>query len=702
MTSRWIDADALAYTITGGGAMTPVPATADVALRLYAARLLGCDASLVLHGGGNVSVKGTYQTVFGETVPALFIKASGRDLATLDVGDLCPVDLARATALCALSALDDEALANALRLCLLDSRTPTPSIETPMHAVLPHKFVDHSHADVVTAITNREHGASLIREALGDRVAVVPYVRPGLALAKAVADAYEQTPDVEGIVLMNHGLVTFGPDAKTSYERHLTLTNECEVFLARKAPARVLVGGVCANQSNRGGVELAPKIRGLLARRHENAEHTFDRSILDWRAGDALMAVINGELAASFCESGPLTGDHLIRTKARYAYVPKPQLGDRNALDRQLAETIARFAAAYRSYLADAGETSAGDVLPQVVVVPGVGLFAQGTTLADARITADIAESTLLTKARSHGLGPFVGLTAEHLRDMELRPLQVRKMPDPSRRPLTGQVVLISGGGGAIGCAIGETCAEAGAHVALADVDRSRLDRAVARINAGADGERAFGVPMDVTDEHSVRSGYDAVVRQFGGVDVVVANAGVAHVAPIETLELADFQRVMSVNASGYLLVMREGIRVLKRQGLGGSIVINASKNVFAPGAAFGAYSASKAAGHQLGKVAAIELAGDNIRVNMINADAVFGDAETSSGLWDQVGPDRARARGLAADALPEFYRQRSLLKVAVTGRHVGHAVVFFASHATPTTGATLPVDGGVADAFPR
>ncbi len=207
---------------------------------------------------------------------------------------------------------------------------------------------------------------------------------------------------------------------------------------------------------------------------------------------------------------------------------------------------------------------------------------------------------------------------------------------------------------------------------------------------------------MDVTHETGVRSGFDQIVRLFGGVDVIVPNAGIAHVSPIESMQVADFTRVMTINATGYLLVMREGIRILKQQGIGGNIVLSASKNVFGPGKDFGAYSASKAAGHQLGKVAAIELAPDNIRVNMINADAVFGDEEISSGLWDEVGPDRAKTHGLATEDLPEYYRGRNLLRARVTGRHVGRAVVFFASNATPTTGATLPVDGGIVEAFPR
>jgi len=263
-------------------------------------------------------------------------------------------------------------------------------------------------------------------------------------------------------------------------------------------------------------------------------------------------------------------------------------------------------------------------------------------------------------------------------------------------------VVAVSGGAGAIGSAIAEICALAGAHVVVTDLDRRRLMPVVQRIEKLAGTGTALAVVMDVTDEASVRRGFDEIARAFGGVDVVVPNAGIAHVASIEDLSAADFRRVMEVNATGYLLFMREGVRLMKQQGLGGHIVVISSKNVFAPGKEFAAYSASKAAAHQLGRLAAIELAPDGIRVNMLTPDAVFGDDRTPSGLWSEVAPRRAKTHDLTAEELPEYYRKRNLLQVRVLGRHVGNAVVFFAGNATPTTGAVLPIDGGLPDAFPR
>jgi NAD(P)-dependent dehydrogenase (short-subunit alcohol dehydrogenase family) len=282
---------------------------------------------------------------------------------------------------------------------------------------------------------------------------------------------------------------------------------------------------------------------------------------------------------------------------------------------------------------------------------------------------------------------------------MEYWSLEQAKLGKEVEKALARQVALVTGAAGAIGVATCIELAKAGAHVVLTDVDAEGLERARGKV---AKAGPCIALKMDVTDETSVAEAFDQVCATYGGVDVVVANAGIAHVSSLAELEMKQLRRVLDVNLGGYFLTLRAAMRLMRAQGTGGNVVINASKNVFAPGADFGAYSASKAAGHQLGKVAAIELAPLGIRVNMINADAVFAEGDTASGLWREIGPDRARSRGIAPEKLQEFYRERNLLHAEVTGAHVGRAVVFFASNQTPTTGATLPVDGGIAAAFPR
>ena len=336
-----------------------------------------------------------------------------------------------------------------------------------------------------------------------------------------------------------------------------------------------------------------------------------------------------------------------------------------------------------------------------MILVPGIGIFTAGRTKQDARIAADIAEHTLRAKALANSIGRYTALSDADLFDMEYWSLEQAKLGKAKEPVLAGQVALVTGAAGAIGFAVCRKLVEAGAHVVVTDLEQGRLDAAVAELDPKRRG-LAAGVVMDVTDERSVASGLDQASRLYGGIDILVLNAGIAHVSAIEETEPAAFRRVVDVNLVGYFLVLRTAAALLRRQGTGGNVIVNSSKNVFGPGADFGAYSASKAGAHQLGKVAALELAAAGVRVNMVNADAVFGDAARPSGLWQEVGPARARSRGLEPAELQHYYRSRNLLKATVTGEHVGNAVVFFASNLTPTTGATLPVDGGIPEAFPR
>ncbi len=677
----------------------------DFARRLYSARLIGRDPSLVLHGGGNVSLKSEVKNVLGETVATACVKVSGCDLATIKPNELPSLHLDRLRTLRVLSHLDDEAMVNECRCNLFDTKSATPSIETLLHAFLTHRYIDHSHADAVLTLTNQKDGEAAIRSALGDRmarVAIVPYIKPGFALAKAVAEAVDRTPDCEGVILLQHGLVTFGDDARTSYERHIDLVDACERFIDSRVDGRPLsISFESDVEPKTAASMIAPTLRGLLARDCERDGGRIG-PILEWRGSRDVLAILNSTEAATFASAGAITGDHLIRTRIKPVLLTDPALGDNETLSQQLAKCVADYRASYESYLREFGcNADLADTSPRVVLIQGAGVFAWGNTKHDACVAADIAEHTLQVQSLAHRMGGYVPLSQKHLFDMEFRGLQTAKVASPDTRPLAGRVVAISGAAGAIGAGIAEACVDAGAHVALSDLDTDRLTPVVDRLNAKNTG-RAFGLKMDVTDEASVVDGFDEIARTFGGVDVVVPNAGIAHVCSLEEMDVADFRRVIEINATGTMLFMREGIRLLKRQAIGGHLVVISSKNVAGPGKDFGAYSASKAAAHQLGRVAALELAGDGIRVNMVTPDAVFGDASTPSGLWETVGPQRAKSRGMKESDLADFYRERSLLKVPVLAKHVGNAVVFFASAATPTTGAVLPVDGGNAEAFPR
>lgn len=701
MRSRWNEAEAAAAV-----ERWVVPYGKDLALRVYTSRLIGADPSLVLHGGGNTSLKTPVKTVFGDEITALFVKGSGCDLQAIEPAGFTALQLAPLARLRQLDDLSEAGMISQLRLSQLDAAAPSPSVETLLHAFLPYRYIDHSHANVVLCLSNQPAGDRLLREAVGEQVIVLPYITPGFPLAKEVARVVEQQPAARGIIVAKHGLFTFADDARTAYERHIEAVDACERFLAARQPKRLFTPRYTVEARPADlAAQAAPILRGLLAERTESEDIQYRRLLLDWRADDEVLAFVNSAQATTLASTGPLTPDHVIRTKPFALHVASPIWDDAPRLRQQLAEAVAEFVRRYEAYVSqhnDGTGNAKSDPFPRVVFLPGAGVFCFGRTKTEARIAADITVQGLRAKAIAHAMGGYESASTEHLYMMEHWSLQRAKLGRTAALPLERQVVFITGAAGAIGYGIAKVCAEAGAHLVLTDIDAKRLGPVAERIEKAHGRGSATAIPMDVTDAASVRAGFDEACRSYGGVDVVVVNAGIAHVAAVAELCDADLDRVMAVNFTGAFLTIREGVRALRAQALGGNIVINSSKNVFGPGKDFGAYSASKAAAHQLGKVAAIELAAEGIRVNMINADAIFAEDDVASGLWATVGPDRARSRGLKLEELPEYYRGRNLLRARVTARHVGNAVVFFASNRTPTTGATLPVDGGVVEAFPR
>lgn len=678
----------------------------ELALRVYTSRLIGRDPSLVMHGGGNTSVKGVHKDLLGRELPAIYVKGSGWNLDSIEPPGFPGLDLAYLKQLRELDSLSDEAMVNELRTHMFDASGPTPSVETLLHAFLPHTFVDHSHADAILALTNRPDGEALVRELFGDRIGIVPYVMPGFALAKLCAEVYERQPNVQGLVLLKHGFFTFGETARESYERHIEFVSIAEDWLTReKASGRRLTSQYDAPDTPEHlCARIAPVLRGLLAEATGEPDAPWRRMVMEWRATDEILEFVNSAELATLALTGPLTPDHVIRTKSMPLVVFEP---DFDGLDEQLGHAVTAYRRAYNQYFArmvfEKGvQRTRLDDFPRVVLVPGVGMLTFGPTKKDARIAADIYEHTIRVKTLVHATGEYEALPEGDLFDVEYWPLEQAKLGKSKPKLLQGQVAMVTGAAGAIGSAVAESLIEAGAHVVLSDIHAEKLSETCEDLGARHGKDARRGVVCDVTAEASVRVLFDEVARLYGGVDIIVPNAGIALSKPLEAIEVEEWKRVLEVNLNGYFLVMREAAVALRRQRTGGHIIVIGSKNTMAPGAEFAAYSASKAAGHQLAKVAALELAAEGIRVNVIAPDAVFGNEKHPSGLWGEVGPDRAKAHGIEFEKLEEHYRNRNLLRARVTGKHVGNAVVFFATNQTPTTGATLPVDGGIAAAFPR
>ncbi|MGA2072214.1 MAG: bifunctional aldolase/short-chain dehydrogenase [Terriglobia bacterium] len=702
MKNQWSDEDASLFV-----ALYAEKWGEDLALRTYASRLVGAEESLVLHGGGNTSVKGFVTNLLGEQIPAIYVKASGCDLANIEPEGQSAVDLEFLKRLRVLEDLSDDAMADEFRAHLFNPHAATPSIETLAHAFLPHKFIDHTHADAVLALTNQAEAAMRAREALGEDVILLDYVKPGFKLAKAVATAYESQQDAKSMVWMRHGLVTWGATARESYEATIEVVSRAERYLAQHASKPLVVQvSTPPTQAEQRLVAVAPLVRGLLAEPSGNADRPYLRVILQSLTDRATLNFVDSDRGKQIALSPPLTSDHLIRTKALPLWVDSPAYENPTRLRQQLTTALEEYKTAYTAYVErNSSRLPEGlrrfDPLPRVLLLPGLGALCAGRNVHEARIARDITAHTLAVKTQIAAMGTYEGLSESHLFEMEYHTLQHAKLGAREELPLARAVAVITGAAGAIGSAIAQGLLENGCHVAVTDLAGQPLLNLVADLKENF-GERVTGVAMDVTDAASVAGGFETITKTWGGVDLVIVNAGIALVSSLAEMKLEAFQKLERVNTEGTLLTLAEAGRHFKYQGTGGDIVAVSTKNVFAPGAKFGAYSATKAASHQLARIASLEMAEIGVRVNMVSPDAVFSHGSRRSGLWAEVGPDRMRARGLDEKGLEEYYQNRNLLKARVTAQHVANAVLFFATRQTPTTGATIPVDGGLPDSTPR
>lgn len=669
----------------------------DLALRIYTSHLIGKEPNLVLHGGGNTSVKSSYTNILGQTIEAIYVKGSGADLADLDEKGLPGLDLNYLRELRKLDKLSDEEMVNQLRTHMFDFSAPTPSVETLLHAFLPAKYIDHSHADAILALTNSEASAIWLEECFGSDVIYVPYVMPGFVLAKLCADCFERESTKKVMILLKHGLFTWGESARDAYELHIETVQRAESYLQKKlkssAPKSI-------ESSIVGSPEKAcvlPALRGALAVTAASGSIN-KRFILELRQSSEIDSFINAKNKLSLSQSAPLTPDHIIRTKAVPLILELAGSESNEQLREKIEAALKLYATDYERYFQHCSQARAVkkeklDSKPRVILIPGLGLVTCAESKSAAKIVADIYEHTISVKLKVNQLSSYQGLPQEDLFDVEYWSLEQAKLGKLAPKPLQGQVALISGAAGAIGIGIAKVLKQAGAEVIVTDISNSK---------ELADELGVYGWDMDVSSENSVAASFSKAISEFGGLDIVVPNAGIAVSGTIENTSSQILKKVFEVNFNGVFNTIREGAKILKRQGNGGNIVIISTKNVFAPGKEFGLYSSSKAAAHQIGKIAALELAGFGIRVNMVNPDAVFGTIDHPSKLWQSVGPDRAKAHGIEFQNLPDFYKHRNLLKTTVTAEDVGRAVLFFASNQTPTTGASLAVDGGIAEAFAR
>lgn len=677
MKSLWNDADAekmvAHYAAKGVGR--------ELALRVYTTRLLGGEPRLVLHGGGNTSVKLKVEDLLGEEWDVLCVKGSGWDMAVIEPAGLPAVKLGSLLRARKLDRLSDEDMVALQRANLIDPASPNPSVETLLHAFLPHRFVDHTHSTAVLAIVDQEDSEPLCRKVFGPKMGFVPYIKPGFDLAKAAAEIFERDRSVEGLILDKHGIFTFGDTAREAYERMIAHVSAAEDYVAAAARPVAKADALPAKLATAG--EIAPILRGSVA--FPRGEGKFDRFIADFRTSDAVRDFISRRDLPRLAETGVSTPDLSIRIKTGPIVLAAPDATDLAGYARDVRERVAAYVAAYTDYFTgndarDDVKRTMLDPMPRLALVPGLGMFGFGRTLKDARIASDVGEMWIEAVAGAEAVGKFHPLSKPELFELEYWSLEQAKLAGAKSLPLTGQVVLVTGGAGAIGASTARLFAANGAHAVVAD-----LDGAKAKESAKAAGNGSIGVACDVTDPASVRAAFDAAVAAFGGVDIVVSNAGAAWEGGIGEIDDALLRQSFELNFFAHQTVAQNAVRLFKLQRTGGSLLFNTSKQAVNPGANFGAYGLPKAATLFLSRQYALEYGKIGVRSNAVNADRI-----RSGLLTGDMIASRSKARGLSE----KDYMSGNLLGLEVSAEHVAQAFLHHAL-AERTTGDVTTVDGG-------
>ena len=676
MKSAWVERDAKQAVSRYGRAGI----AADLALQVYSTRLLG-DPKLVLHGGGNTSLKSTARDLSGEAADVLYVKGSGSDMGVIEPAGFPAVRLEPLRALRARKEVSDADMERVQRAYLIDPQAPSPSVEMLLHAFMPAKFVDHTHAIAVLSLIDQPNAEDLCAETFGERLGFVPYRRPGFGLAKKAAEVFDKNPKVEGLILAKHGIFTFGDDAREAYERMIECVSRAESRLnkGRKVLASAKLPSAVAS-----AVDVAPVLRGACAMRDAHGEGAHQRPILDFRGGDAILNYVNGKGLARYARAGVITPDHVIRTKPWPLILPVPQAGKLDAFRSAAHRAVQQFGAVYTAYFARHKARIAGaamhDPLPRVVLVPGLGLFGLGESAKDAAIAADIAQAAAEGITGAEAIGRFASISPADMFDVEYWPLELAKLGARRHRPLAGQVAVVTGAGGAIGAAVARVFAAAGAEVALLDINEK-----AAQEKAKAVGGRALALQCDVTDARSVAAAFDRAVATFGGVDVAISNAGAAWQGKIGEVDEAVLRKSFELNFFAHQKVAQAAVKIMLAQGTGGCLLFNVSKQAVNPGADFGPYGLPKAATLFLVRQYALDYGADGIRANAVNADRI-----RSGLLTDEFIKQRAKARGVSE----KDYMSGNLLGREVTADDVAQAFLAQAL-ALKTTADVTTVDGG-------
>jgi len=673
-------------------------------LLLYRSNLLGSDLRITNYGGGNTSAKVAMKDpLTAKEVEVLWVKGSGGDLGSMKKDGFATLYVDKLLALKSLYrglAQEDE-MAGYFPHCTFDLNPRATSIDTPPHCFIPHRHIDHMHADATIALAAARNGERLTREVFGDEIGWVPWQRPGFDLGLKVGRLAEERKGMNGLVLGSHGLVTWGPTSRDCYRTTLRIIQRAADWLDEHGKPEPFGPTVAPplSEAERHALlaELAPGLRGLLS--------PLSSKVMHYAEAPAILEFVGSKRCAELAARGTTCPDHFLRTRVRPLFLPfDPAKEGAKELRERLPALVEAYRADYTAYYErckHADSPAMRDPYPVLVLVPGLGLLSFQKDKATARVAAEYYVNTINVMRWAEGVDEYAPISEQDAFDIEywqLEEAKLQRLPKP--KSLEGKIALVTGGAGGIGSATARRLLAEGASVVLADLDEASLPVAVAELGQAFGADRVRGVRCNVTDEASVAGAFARAVREYGGLDILVSNAGIASASPFDETTLATWQKNLDILATGYFLVSREAFRLLKRQGGGGSIVFVGSKNGLVASAGAAAYSTAKAAELHLARCLALEGAELGIRVNVVNPDAVIRGSRIWGGSWKA---ERAASNRIGEDDIEEFYRKRSLLKRSVFPEDVAEAVFYFASDlSAKSTGNILNVDAGHLAAFTR
>ena len=668
---------------------------------VYRSNILGVDRSVANWGGGNTSTKSIEKDFRGNEMEVMWVKGSGSDLATMTGKNFTGLKMEDIRPLLELDDMSDEDMVNYLAHCMIDAKHPRSSIETLLHAFLPYKHVDHTHPDAIISIACADNGQEIATEIYGDRFVWVPYIRPGFKLSKMIAEGVQNNPKADLVIMEKHGLVTWGETSKESYDKTIAIIQDAEDYIEAKAESQKLFGGLkyqSLDDSNRKAIlaQILPIIRGQVSDSH--------KMIVTYDDSEQLLAFVNSKDASELSKIGAACPDHLVHTKRVPMFVDwDPSLQDINQLIDSIKTEMDAFKMEYTAYFER--HQSEGDVMveavPRVILIPGLGMITTGKSWAAANISKSLYHRAVAVMRGSTLLGEFVSLNEEESFLIEYWPLELYKLSlAPREAEFSREIAFITGAAGGIGTATSHRLVSEGAHVVLADINVEGAQSLAQELNDKYGENRAVAVKIDVTKEDEVINAIQQSILIYGGIDIVVNNAGLADSSPFDETTMDSWNLNISVLVTGYFLVAREAFKIMKSQAVGGNMVFIGSKNSIYAGKNAVAYSTAKAAEVHLARTIAVEGGEYGIRVNSVLPDAVIRGSKIWDSKWKE---ERASSYGIGTDDLEAHYRARTILDVNILPEDIAESIAFLASSkAAKTTGCMVTVDGGVTTAFTR